>query len=60
MIGYYLLVVRKDVSAAVPLTSLYPALTAVLGFIFLREQVSAKRLAGIVSALISIYLLASD
>ena len=40
-----------------PLTALYPALTAVLAFIFLKESVTPTKIAGIIFSLVAIYLL---
>jgi transporter family protein len=56
-ICFYLLLVRKEASTAVPLTALYPALTAVLAFIFLKETITIPKVTGIVLALVAIYLL---
>ena len=56
-VGFYLLLVKKEASTAVPLTALYPALTAVLAFIFLKETITIQKVAGIVLALVAIYLL---
>lgn len=57
IIGFYFVMTRKDASAAVPLTALYPALTAILAFIFLREQLTFIRVAGIILATIAVILL---
>jgi len=57
MIGFYFVMTRKDASAAVPLTALYPALTALLAFIFLREQLTFVRVVGIILATIAVMLL---
>lgn len=56
-IGFYLLLTRKDASTAVPLTALYPALTAILAFIFLRESLTLLKVAGIVLAMLAVYFL---
>lgn len=56
-IGYYMLLSRKEASLAVPLTSLFPALTAILAFIFLRESVTLPKIIGIILSLIALYLL---
>jgi transporter family protein len=57
MIGFYFVMTRKDASAAVPLTALYPALTAILAFIFLREQLTFVRVVGILLATVAVVLL---
>lgn len=57
IIGFYFVMTRKDASAAVPLTALYPALTAILAFIFLKEQLTAMRVIGILLATAAVVLL---
>lgn len=57
IIGFYFVMTRKDASAAVPLTALYPALTAILAFIFLREQLTFVRILGIILATVAVILL---
>jgi transporter family protein len=56
-IGFYFLLKRAEASTITPLTALYPALTAVLAFIFLHESVNLTKLLGIALSLIAIYLL---
>jgi len=56
-IGWYFLLTKGEASTVVPLTALYPALTAVLAFIFLHESVTSSKLLGILFSLIAIYLL---
>ena len=46
-IGFYMLLNRAEASSVIPLTALYPALTAVLAFIFLKESVTPTKIAGI-------------
>jgi transporter family protein len=54
---FYLLLSRERVSLAVPMTSLYPAVTVLLSFLFLREHISASQVLGILCALTAMYLL---
>lgn len=56
-IFYYMVVTRKEASVAIPATALYPALAAILAFIFLKEAVTPVRVAGILLATVAIYLL---
>jgi bacterial/archaeal transporter family protein len=56
-IGFYILVTRKDASVAVPMTAIYPALTAILAFIFLKEQLTIAKAAGIIISVAALYLL---
>ncbi|HUW22308.1 MAG TPA: DMT family transporter [Candidatus Bathyarchaeia archaeon] len=60
MLGYiffYLLLSKNEASIVVPLTALYPALTIFLAVLFLKEALSITHLAGIILALLSIFLL---
>jgi len=57
LIGLYMLLNRAEASSVIPLTALYPALTAILAFIFLHESVTFTKITGIVLSLIAIYLL---
>jgi len=57
LIGFYILLTKKDASSVVPLTALYPALTAILAFIFLKESLTLTKIVGIILAMIAIYLL---
>ena len=54
---FYLLLARQRASVAVPLTSLYPALTAVLSVLFLKEHLTGLHVLGIVFALAAVALL---
>ena len=56
-VGFYFLLTRTDVSVIVPLTALYPALTAVLAIVFLHESINLTKISGIILSLIAIYLL---
>lgn len=56
-ICFYYALTRRDASIAVPLTALYPALTAILAFIFLRESLTVTKIMGIVFACVAIILL---
>jgi len=57
LIGFYLLLTKEEASTIIPLTALYPALTAVLAIIFLHESITSTKLLGIILSLIAIYFL---
>lgn len=57
LVGFYVLLTRKEASVAVPMTALYPALTAILAFIFLKEPLTAAKVAGISLSVVALYLL---
>jgi len=59
MVGFHILISRTAVSTAVPLTGLYPALTAVLAILFLREGVTLPKVLGIALSMVAVYLLSS-
>ncbi len=44
-------------SVVVPLTSLYPVVTVILSWLFLRESLSPRQLAGLVLAMAAVWLL---
>jgi transporter family protein len=54
---FYLLLARQRASLAVPLTSLYPALTVLLSVLFLKEQLNGLHVLGILFALAAVALL---
>ncbi len=54
---FYMLLSRERVSLAVPMTSLYPAVTVFLSFLFLKEHLSGSHVLGIMCALTAMYLL---
>lgn len=54
---FYQLLAREAVSLAVPITSLYPAVTVVLAAAFLHEELAPMRILGIVFALAAVFLL---
>ena len=56
-VAFYILLTKKDASTAVPLTALYPALTALLAFIFLGESLTPLKIAGIAMAAVALYAL---
>lgn len=56
-IGFYMLLTRKDASSAVPLTALYPILTAILAIIFLKEKITVIKTLGIIFSGIALLLL---
>lgn len=57
IIGFYLLLSKKDASSSIPLTALYPTLTAVLAFIFLKESLTVSKIVGIILATLAIFFL---
>jgi transporter family protein len=57
LIGFYFLLTRKEASIAVPLTAVYPALTAILAFVFLKEPLTPVKIAGISLSAVALYLL---
>lgn len=57
LVTFYVLLTRKGAATAVPLTALYPALTAILAFIFLHEKLTIVNSVGIVLSVIALYLL---
>lgn len=58
LIAFYLLIAKKDAGVATSVTAMYPALTAVLSFIFLGEQLTITKAIAIVLASASLFLLA--
>lgn len=56
-IWFYILLSRKDASVIVPLTALYPALTAILAFLFLHESLTWTKIIGIILATLAVFLL---
>jgi transporter family protein len=54
---FYLLLARQRASLAVPMTSLYPALTVILSVLFLKEQLNGLHVLGILFALAAVALL---
>jgi transporter family protein len=54
---FYLLLARERASLAVPMTSLYPALTVLLSVLFLKEQLNGLHVLGILFALAAVALL---
>lgn len=54
---FYLLLSRKNASMAVPMTAIYPAVTAILAVIFLGEQVTVVKVLGIVMSVGALVLL---
>lgn len=55
----YLLLRDAPASVVIPISALYPLVTVILAFLFLHEELSLMRIAGIVLAVIAIWLLAS-
>lgn len=56
-VGFYFLLTRAEASRVVPLTSLYPGITALLAILFLHESITSVKLLGIAFSLIAIYFL---
>ena len=54
---FYLLLARERASLAVPMTSLYPALTVILSVLFLKEELNGVHVLGIFFALAAVALL---
>ena len=60
-LGCFLYLIAADkgkVSTVVTLTALYPLVTLILSYLFLREGINIKQCIGIVFALIAIYFMA--
>jgi transporter family protein len=55
----YILLRAAPLSKVIPLSGLYPLVTVVLGFVFLREDISPQRVVGIALALLAIWFLSS-
>ena len=58
LIGFYTLMAKKDAAVATSITAMFPALTAVLSFIFLKEEVTPLKVIGIVLSCDALFLLA--
>jgi len=56
-IAFYLALNEGSASTVVPLTSLSPLVTVLVGVVFLKERISARQYAGLALALAAIYLL---
>lgn len=56
---YFIAADKGKVSTIVTLTALYPFITLLLSFLFLKETVSAKQYIGIILAMGAIYLMSS-
>lgn len=57
LICLYILLEKHEASLVIPLTALYPAVTAVLAILFLGEKVTAANAAGIVLAVLAGHLI---
>ena len=55
----YLLLRDAPASMVIPISALYPVVTVILAFLFLHEELSWSRVAGIALAVIAIWLLSS-
>jgi len=54
---FYLLLARERASLAVPMTSLYPALTVILSVLFLKEHLNGAQVLGVFFAVAAVVLL---
>ena len=54
---FYISLRKGPASSVIPVTSLYIVIVVILAFIFLKEPLSLKKLLGIISAVLAIYLL---
>lgn len=55
----YLLLRDAPANVVIPISALYPVVTVILGVLFLQEELSLMRLAGIALAVIAIWLLSA-
>jgi transporter family protein len=53
----YLMLRAAPTSIVIPLSALYPVVTVILAYIFLREEISPTRLLGVGCALVAVWLL---
>jgi transporter family protein len=60
LVFYYLALEHAQANMIVPLTSLYPAVTVVLSYLFLHERLSPLQWVGLVLLLVGAYLLLSS
>lgn len=58
LLCYYRALAGGMAARVVPLTAMYPVVTVILSFIFLREHVTLRHLAGLAAALVAVWLLA--
>jgi drug/metabolite transporter (DMT)-like permease len=58
LIGFDTLIAKKDAGVVTSITAMFPALTAVLSFIFLKEEVTPLKVVGIVLSCVAVFLLA--
>ncbi len=56
---FYLALSKGEASRVMSLTALYPLVTVILSVIFFKEPIGIKKLIGVISALIAMYLLSS-
>jgi transporter family protein len=54
LLAYYAAVSRGKVSVVGPVTSLFPLLTVILAFVFLRERLNRVQVAGVALSLVAI------
>ncbi|MBW1992681.1 MAG: EamA family transporter [Deltaproteobacteria bacterium] len=58
LLCFYRALAGAPAARVVPLTSLYPLVTVVLGYFLLKESLSFRHLGGIAAALVAVWLLA--
>ena len=54
---FYRALLKADASAVIPISSMYIVVAAILAMIFLDEQVTVRKVGGIISAVVAIILL---
>ncbi len=55
--GYFYILSKKDVSSSIFLINLFPAVSAILAFIFLKETITFSKIVGISFAIIALFFL---
>ncbi len=60
MVFYYFALDRGPASVVVPLTSIYPAVTVLLSYAFLKERLEPTQWVGLALILVGVYLLLAD
>ena len=57
LLAYYAAMQRGHASLVGPVTALFPLVTVVLGFVLLHERINRVQMAGVILALLSIFIL---
>lgn len=55
--GYFYILSRKDVSSSIFLINLFPAVSAILAFVFLKEPITSSKIVGILFAIMALFFL---